>query len=93
MPHFANLALPPTTTIIHGVISPSLPAKASPLWRCDAEIATGLTAVITGTLPLQQALLYYCDWCRERLFILSASTRLTDQPKPAAHQFSRGKHQ
>jgi hypothetical protein len=55
----------PTTEVVDSVVSPIMPADATPLDRCDAEIATALQAVLTGSLELEEALLYYRDWCSE----------------------------
>jgi hypothetical protein len=90
MPHSANLALAPTVIIIHGVISPFLPPDASPLQHCEAEIATALAAVLTGSLPLEQALLYYCDWCLERRLIISANATDARHLRHQAHNLSTG---
>jgi hypothetical protein len=79
MPPSVEPALRPNTRTDHSVISPVLPAGASPLQQCNAEIATALAAVLTGTLPLEQALLYYRDWCLERHLILHTTSSLTDQ--------------
>lgn len=80
MPPSVELALPLNTRIDHGVLSPILPAGVSPLQQCNAESATALAAVLTGTLPLEQALFYYRDWCLERRLILPTTGSLTDQP-------------
>ena len=88
MPHSANLALVPTVIIIHGVISPILPPNASPLQHCEDEIATALAAVLTGSLPLEQALLYYCDWCLERRLIISATATAARHPRHQAPNLS-----
>jgi len=56
---------------IGGVLSPIIPRDATPLERCDAEIATALRAVLYGLLPLDEALLYYRDWYWERKLILA----------------------
>jgi hypothetical protein len=61
----------PNARVVGGVVSPIMPGDASPLERCDAEIATALQAVLTGSLPLEEALLYYADWCWERRLILA----------------------
>ena len=80
----------PNTEVIGGVVSPIMPRDASPLDRCDAEIATALQAVLTGSLPLEEALLYYRDWCCERKLILAeevgipATAFFSGRRKPAA---------
>ena len=61
----------PITEVVGGVLSPVMPGDATPLERCNAEIATALRAVLTGSLPLEEALLYYRDWCCERKLILA----------------------
>jgi hypothetical protein len=43
------------------------------LERCDREIAAALKALLTGSVPITEALLWYTDWCRERELILLAS--------------------
>lgn len=90
MPHSANLALVPTVIIIHGVISPILPPDASPLLHCEAEIAAALAAVLSGSLPLEQALLYYRDWCLERRLIISATATAARHLRHQAHNLSTG---
>jgi len=43
------------------------PAKlAEDLERCDREIAAARKALLTGSVPFLDALLWYTDWCRER---------------------------
>jgi len=50
------------------------PAKlAGDLDRCDGEIAAAMKALLTGSVPIVDALLWYTDWCRERELILLAS--------------------
>ena len=71
------------TEVFGGVLSPVMPRDASPLERCNAEIATALGAVLTGSLPLEEALLYYRDWCWERNLILAEQIGI-----PAATFFS-----
>jgi hypothetical protein len=43
------------------------------LERCDREIAAAMDALLTGSVPIDDALLWYTDWCRERELILLAS--------------------
>lgn len=43
------------------------------LEHCDREIATAMAALLTGSAPIVDALLWYTDWCRERELILLAS--------------------
>ena len=43
------------------------------LERCDREIAAALQALLNGSVPIVEALLWYTDWCRERELILLAS--------------------
>ena len=43
------------------------------LERCDREIAAAMDALLTGSVPIGDALLWYADWCRERELILFAS--------------------
>jgi hypothetical protein len=57
--------------IAHAVLSPHLPAEASPIERCDAEIACALDAILTGSRPLDDALLYWTDWNWERKLLLA----------------------
>jgi hypothetical protein len=45
------------------------------LARCDREIAAARKALLTGSVPLRDALLWYIDWCREREFLRLASNR------------------
>ncbi len=50
------------------------PAKlAMELERCDREMAAAMKALLTGSVPIIDALLWYTDWCRERELILLAS--------------------
>jgi hypothetical protein len=42
------------------------------LERCDREIAAAMKALLTGSAPIVDALLWYTDWCRERELILLA---------------------
>lgn len=51
-----------------------VPAKlAEDLDRCDREIAAAMKALLTGSVPIVDALLWYTDWCWERELILLAS--------------------
>jgi len=45
---------------------------AEALMRCDREIATALDALLTGSIPIHDALLWYTDWCWERELLLAA---------------------
>ncbi len=50
------------------------PAKlAGELERCGREIAAAMKALLTGSAPIVDALLWYTGWCRERELILLAS--------------------
>jgi len=49
------------------------PKLAEDLERCDREIAAAIEALLTGSAPIVDALLWYTDWCRERELILLAS--------------------
>ena len=50
------------------------PAKlAGELERCDREIDAAMKALLTGSVPSIDALLWHTDWCRERELILLAS--------------------
>jgi len=40
--------------------------SAKNLERCDREIAAAMEALLTGSAPIVEALLWYTDWCRER---------------------------
>jgi len=51
-------------------------ALAEELERCDREIAAAMDALLTGSAPIVDALLWYTDWCRERELILLASDEL-----------------
>jgi hypothetical protein len=46
---------------------------AEDLERCDREIGAAMKALLTGSVPIVDALLWYTDWCRERQLILLAS--------------------
>jgi hypothetical protein len=46
---------------------------AEELERCDREIAAAMKALLAGSAPIVDALLWYTDWCRERKLILLAS--------------------
>jgi hypothetical protein len=71
----------PTTVNPQGVLSPVLGPEVSVLDRCEAEIAIALSAVLTGALPLAEALLYYHDWCLEReLELLFGDTGEPESP-------------
>src|SRR5690348_9751987 len=48
------------------------PARLAELSRCDREIAAAMNALLTGSVPIVDALLRYNDWCRERELILLA---------------------
>lgn len=80
----------PITEIVGGVVSPVMPGDATPLERCNAEIATALQAVLSGSLRLEEALLYYWDWCWERKLILAEQVGIppaiffSGRRKPAA---------
>lgn len=43
------------------------------LERCDREIADALRALLNGSVPIVEALLWYTVWCRERELILLAA--------------------
>jgi hypothetical protein len=43
------------------------------LERGDREIAAAMKALLTGSAPIVDALLWYTDWYRERELILLAS--------------------
>jgi hypothetical protein len=45
------------------------------LERCDREIAASLRALLNGSVPIVEALLWYTDWCRERELIILASDK------------------
>jgi hypothetical protein len=45
---------------------------AEELRRCEREIAAAMNALLTGSVPIVDALLWYTDWCRERELILLA---------------------
>jgi hypothetical protein len=79
---------PTTTVTVHGVLSPVLPSGTSPISRCDAESAVALHAIMTGTLPLTDALLYYSDWCLERTLLVAEQRGFS----PAHVLISRGLH-
>jgi hypothetical protein len=40
------------------------------LGRCDREIAAEGEALLTGSAPILDALLWYTDWCHERELLL-----------------------
>ena len=46
---------------------------AEALMRCDREIATALDALLTGSIPVLDAMLLYTDWCWERELLLAGS--------------------
>jgi hypothetical protein len=46
---------------------------AEDLERCDREIAAAMKALLTGSAPIVDALLWYTDWCRERELVLLAA--------------------
>ncbi len=46
---------------------------AEELEHCDREIAAAMDALLTGSAPIIDALLWYTDWCRESELILLAS--------------------
>ena len=46
---------------------------AEALMRCDREIATALDALLTGSIPILDAILWYTDWCWERELLLAGS--------------------
>jgi hypothetical protein len=57
--------------------SRDVPTKlAVELGRCDREIAAALKALLTGSVPIAEALLWYTDWYRERELILLPRVRL-----------------
>jgi hypothetical protein len=45
------------------------------LARCDREIAAARKALLTGSVPSLDALLWYTDWCRERELLRLTSNR------------------
>ena len=45
---------------------------AGELERCDREIAAAIEVLVTGSVPIGDALLWYTDWCRERELILAS---------------------
>ena len=47
------------------------------LMRCDREIATALDALLIGSIPILDALLWYTDWCRERELLLAGSEEIS----------------
>jgi hypothetical protein len=51
---------------------------AKDLERCDREMAAAMKALLTGSAPVDDALLWYTDWCRERELILLASDEDAD---------------
>jgi hypothetical protein len=51
---------------------------AKDLERCDREMAAAMEALLTGSAPVDDALLWYTDWCRERELILLASDEDAD---------------
>jgi hypothetical protein len=76
----------PLTEVVGGVLSPIPGSNSSALERCEAEIATALSAILTGSLPLEEALLYYTDWCTERDVLLAQAAGL---PCPFAERWRR----
>jgi len=47
------------------------------LMRCDREIAAALDALLTGSLPILDALLWYTDWYRERELLLAGPEEIS----------------
>jgi hypothetical protein len=45
------------------------------LAHCDREIAAAREALLAGSAPLLDALLWYTDWCWERELLRLASNR------------------
>jgi hypothetical protein len=65
-----------STEVLFANAGPSCDAPtklALELERCDREIAAALRALLNGSVPIVEALLWYTDWCRERELILLAS--------------------
>ena len=54
------------------------------LARCDHEIAAARRALFTGSIPIADALLWYCDWCRERELLESAEIH-AELPEASIH--------
>ena len=54
------------------------------LARCDHEIAAARGALFTGSIPIADALLWYCDWCRERELLESAEIH-AELPEASIH--------
>ena len=50
------------------------------LERCDREIAAAMKALLTGSAPVVDALLWYTDWWRERELILLATDEIQMGP-------------
>lgn len=48
---------------------------AEDLERCDREIGAAMKALLTGSVPIVDALLWYTDWCRERQLITAGLGR------------------
>lgn len=59
-----------------------LPAEFT---RCDQEITAAREALLTGSIPLLDALLWYCDWHRERELLLESAETLAGQKRISAN--------
>jgi hypothetical protein len=53
-----------------------LPAEFT---RCDQEITAAREALLTGSIPILDALLWYCDWQRERDLLLDQRRSFLDR--------------
>ncbi len=53
---------------------------ADELARCDREIAAALEALLTGSIPVTDAVLWYTDWCCERELLLVGSEGIQAWP-------------
>ncbi len=51
------------------------------LVRCDQEIAAAQSALFAGSIPMVDALLWYCDWYRERELLLEAAEIDAELPR------------
>ena len=79
-PSRADAERPPNPTFDMGHVTVFVPScgirirgLAEDLMRCDREIATALEALLTGSIPILDALLWYTDWCWERELLLAGS--------------------
>ena len=67
-----------TVLVVDAVRGRQTTKLAEDLERRDRDIATAIEALVTGSAPIVDALLWYTDWCRERELILLASDEDAD---------------